>query len=196
MPVPNRDPKQTERLVYYSLAEYNRKLDLLCSIVATWRTQSLCVVGLARGGVIPAWDICKRLGIEAQFRALDRQEQLSEGLPVGTKLVLLVDDIVDTGSQLVAASTLLKQMTKLSTAQYAFSLHASRHAVRNLNNQIFMYGQLIKSDEYIVYPWEVTRDDEHELQFCNSDEPILTHVLNLPNRVQKLAGFGVHEDLC
>jgi len=117
-----------------------------------------CVIGIARGGLIPATLIAQKcdirrvysIGIE-MYNNTEKKipilyQELSE-LVVNTK-ALLVDDIADTGHSFNIALDVLKKQRYNDITTY--SLFYKPHSIYKPDH----YSLQVEDSEWIVFPWE------------------------------------------
>ena len=118
------------------------------------------VIGIAKGGLIPATILAKRFGIKRVFSigaaSYDGYEKDEEGLQVyqdipdelHNQINLYVDDISDTGDTF---NFLLKERGhELDRGIYTATIHVKPHTKFKPN----FYQKEVDNDEWIVYPWE------------------------------------------
>ncbi|MEM3401785.1 MAG: phosphoribosyltransferase family protein [Candidatus Hadarchaeales archaeon] len=113
------------------------------------------IIGVARGGLVPAVRIAHLLGI-SQFRAIDvkyyvgcrraKKPVLVEDIGKIKGKVLVVDDVVDTGTSLSFVISHLKKKgaKEVRTAALAHKPHSS------MKPDYFIF----ETDRWIVFPWE------------------------------------------
>ncbi|MCD6522821.1 MAG: phosphoribosyltransferase [Candidatus Diapherotrites archaeon] len=123
------------------------------------------VVGISRGGVIPARMICDRLminnlvsirmehwGIAGKITNKAKLTHGLDGVDLKGKRVLLVDDLTDTGESLKVAVGYLKTL-KPKEVRTAVLQHKKRSK--------FVpdyYAEELEKWEWIIYPWMVHED--------------------------------------
>tara|TARA_R100000008_G_C3569697_1_gene161284 strand:- start:365 stop:817 length:453 start_codon:yes stop_codon:yes gene_type:complete len=118
------------------------------------------IVGIAKGGLIPATILAKRLGINKVYSigasSYNGYEKNTDGLKVyqdipeelHNQINLYVDDIADTGDTF---NYLLKERGHdLDRGIYTATIHVKPHTTFRPN----FYHKEIENDEWIVYPWE------------------------------------------
>ena len=115
------------------------------------------VVGIARGGLVPATIISYELGLPlavVQVSSYEGKERkgiignCSElfDLPKNSKL-LIVDDICDTGETI---SWIEKQLA-LNELKYEVACIFTKVEHKN---KIKFYGSIVPDDKWVVFPWE------------------------------------------
>ena len=118
------------------------------------------IIGIAKGGLIPATILAKRLGIKRVFSigaaSYNGYEKDKEGLQVyqdipeelHNQINLYVDDISDTGDTF---NFLLKERGHdLDRGIYTATIHVKPHTKFKPN----FYHKEVDNDDWIVYPWE------------------------------------------
>lgn len=127
-----------------------------------------CIVGILRGGIVPARIFSDHFNILLDFFALD--VKLYDGInqrmekakirafdgDVSGKKILLVDDLADSGKTMEAVLEYLKD-EKITTA----TLFWKETAIRKPD----YYAEIAKKDEWIVFPFEIAefnREKIHE----------------------------------
>lgn len=115
------------------------EVDTLTNVLATWvkeeQPQIESVMGLPRGGLIPAVILSHKLNIPLVFEP--------------TKKTLIVDDICDSGK------TFMDIIQKNPFNLFA-SLHYKPHTSKIIPDA---YGNEFYSDAWLVYPWEQNDSD-------------------------------------
>ena len=100
------------KTIKYPYNEYKKDLNSLVKQIQKKKVKYDLVLGVERGGLIPAVHLSHRLGIP--FKTLSWSSQLKDGsmltwFILRNKKILLVDDIVDSGGTLCnAAETLIE----------------------------------------------------------------------------------------
>jgi len=125
----------TKSKIYLSWGDIDLLMDALISTIDFEVTS---VMGLARGGLIPAVILSHRLNVPL--------------VSVPLEDTLIVDDICDSGNTFLE---IYKQYPNLKFACLHFKPHTS---VFNPTT----YATTFNSDDWIVYPWE--RDDADAIQ--------------------------------
>lgn len=115
------------------------------------------ILGLSRGGLLPAVSLSHRLGVpmialnyslaDPQREVKYRNEMAAFGSLVGKK-VLLVEDLADSGNTLHELLTTHLADVDVETAVLLFKPHTSR-VVPNY------CGSTFKLNDWIVFPWEI-----------------------------------------
>jgi len=115
------------------------------------------VVGIARGGLVPATIISYELGIPlttvhvSSYEGTEKKgimgnvNQLFD-LPKNSKL-LVVDDICDTGETI----TWIEKQLNLNEMKYEIACIFTK---KKHKNKIRFYGTVVPDDKWIVFPWE------------------------------------------
>ena len=96
------------------------------------------IMGLPRGGLIPAVMLSHKLGLPLVFEP--------------TRKTLIVDDICDSGKTFM-------EITKDHPYNLFACLHFKPHTSKFIPE---IWGEKYEGDDWIVYPWE--RGDSHTLQ--------------------------------
>lgn len=117
-----------------------------------------CVIGIARGGLIPATLIAQKcnirrvysIGIEMYNDTEKKTPILYQELPdlvINTK-VLLVDDIADTGHSFNIALDVLKKQdyNDITTCSLFYKPHSTYKPDH--------YSLQVEDSEWVVFPWE------------------------------------------
>ena len=119
-----------------------------------------CIVGIARGGVIPATMFAYKLNIkEIYFTQLssydkdNKQTTLYEKVPLSVshiidKRVLFVDDIADTGHTLNHIKDFYSRYTKDS------KFYTCVYKQKSTFKPDF-YGEIVDDDTWVEFPWEI-----------------------------------------
>lgn len=146
--------------------DVDRWADRLAERVRSANAVPETVVGLTRGGWVPARLLCDRLGVRrlVSLRAQhwgvtatpDGNAQLTEGLsaPVGGQSVLVVDDITDTGESLALAATHVAEQrpSRLETAAFLHIAHSK--FVPTYFAEEIPRGEWV----WVVFPWNYWED--------------------------------------
>mgnify|MGYP003626913031 FL=1 len=114
------------------------------------------VLGLARGGMIPATILAYRLGNnnlqQLGVRTRDVEATQFYGNPALFGNVLVVDDINDSGKTFAEASKYLDyHFDRGEINDVIFSACSRRY---NSKWERGIYGSIIENDDWLVYPWE------------------------------------------
>lgn len=114
------------------------------------------VLGLARGGMIPATMLAYRLGNnnlqQLGVRTRDVEATQFYGNPVLFGNVLVVDDINDSGRTFIEAANYLNyHFDRGEIDDVIFSACSKRYNTKWSNGA---YGSIIENDDWLVYPWE------------------------------------------
>lgn len=120
-----------------------------------------CIVGVVRGGVVPATITAYHLDIkEIYFLQISSYTsdvpglyELYEKIPLDIhkimdKSVLFIDDIADTGSTIDYISKTYTRYTKSSTFYTCF------YKEKSIVKPNF-YGELVNDDIWVKFPWEL-----------------------------------------
>lgn len=116
------------------------------------------IVGIARGGLVPARILSDMLGngelqtmrikfYDAVGKTTERPTILSPQLKVKGKRILLVDDIADTGKSLAAAMEHLKE----GEAGAVFTVALAKKPSSSLVPDLYT----LETDAWVIFPWEV-----------------------------------------
>jgi hypoxanthine phosphoribosyltransferase len=151
------------------------------------------IVGLARGGWIPARLLCDFMGV-TDLISLKVEHWLETGrtkdeatirYPLTANLkdkrLLIVDDIADTGKSLLAATSHLKMFDadamKTATMQY---LHSSKFTPD-------VYAEEVKEWTWFIYPWNWIEDTSTLIvRLMETDKGKIWSVLTLNNELEGL----------
>ena len=128
----------TKSKIYLSWDGIEELVDLLCKQILKSRIQIDSIMGLPRGGLIPAVMLSHKLGLPLVFKP--------------TKGTLIVDDICDSGE------TFAKLSQEYPT-NYLACLHLKHHTTDFVPD---LWAESWVSDTWLVYPWE--RDDSDTIQ--------------------------------
>lgn len=114
------------------------------------------VLGLARGGMIPATILAYRLGNnnlqQLGVRTRDVEATQFYGNPVLFGNVLVVDDINDSGKTFREVAKYLDyHFDRGEINNVIFSACSKRY---NTEWPEGIYGSIIENDDWLVYPWE------------------------------------------
>tara|TARA_R110002050_G_scaffold126390_2_gene247143 strand:+ start:858 stop:1289 length:432 start_codon:yes stop_codon:yes gene_type:complete len=114
------------------------------------------VLGLARGGMIPATILAYRLGNnnlqQLGVRTRDVEATQFYGNPALFGNVLVVDDINDSGKTFAEASKYLDyHFDRGEINDVIFSACSRRYNSKWVKG---IYGSIIENDDWLVYPWE------------------------------------------
>jgi hypoxanthine phosphoribosyltransferase len=118
------------------------------------------VVGLARGGVIPARLVANELNVQDSetIKKTDSVNDIFFKLN-GYLRILFVDDINDSGKTFSALAQVLQHISL--RGQYQVASLYQRH---NTKFKDAPYGIMVDTNDWLVFPWE----NEHEIQKDNS----------------------------
>jgi len=126
-------PKQ-----YISWGQIDKAIDIMLKQIKAVDKQYEMVVGITRGGLIPAVILSHKLDLP--MMAMPKEHVLP---PETAKNVLIVDEIYDTG----ATINLIKQHHP--NTDFAVLYH-------NLNlPRLNYYGHIKRLDHWLVFPWEM-----------------------------------------
>ena len=150
--------REDDKYVYLSWLDVNQ---LINRIINQLKQQDLfsnidCVVGVAKGGCIPATILANMMDIpmyvvgvssyKGQKRGKIKQYQSLPSVKLlNGKNVLLIDDIIDSGKTMIYINKLLskRKVNKVISA----CLCSSKE-----RDPIIYYG--IKNNKWVVFPWE------------------------------------------
>jgi uncharacterized protein len=149
-----------------SWADIERWVDLVAGAVRAAGSTPDTIVGLTRGGWVPARILCDRLGVKrlVSLRAQhwgvtatrDGAASLTEGLsgPIAGEAVLVVDDITDTGESLRLAADHVARAGPRRT-ESATLLH-----ITGATYEPTYFAESIPREEWawIVFPWNYWED--------------------------------------
>ena len=131
--------------------QIEKSCDILANKVLESQWQCSSIVGISRGGSIPATIIAHRLGINRLYLVAYKQnkDKLKEVYPIHqdlrSKTVLLIDDIADSGNTLQIVK---KSLEDRNCEVRTLSIHKREDA--SYIPDYFLY----KIDSLIEYPWE------------------------------------------
>ena len=143
------------------------------SIVEQVKHQNITsIIGLGRGGLIPATIIANSLGVQKvynigafSYKNIIRQETLMvyqyvpKDISIGNDMVLIVDDLVDSGKtlkQLADDFKLCKFRTATLYVKPSSVFWPDYHAIKVENN------------EWLVFPWEIDAPSAEPSSSSNS----------------------------
>lgn len=118
-----------------------------------------CIVGVARGGVIPATLFAYQLNIKdiyftqlSSYDTNNKQSTLYEKVPLTVnnildKKVLFVDDIADTGHTLNYIKQFYSRYTKES--KFYTCIYKEKSTFKP-----DWYGEIVDNDTWVDFPWE------------------------------------------
>lgn len=130
-----------EEKYYYKWEELDRDIEILTDRV---KLKPSCVLGIARGGLIPAVMISHKLGVPFKNTTWqDRDGGVKEHIWIPDH-TLIIDDINDTGLT-------LSEVTKGVTSKHQTMTLFNR---KNSQFTVDYYANLV-DNEWIVFPWEV-----------------------------------------
>ena len=128
----------TKSKIYVSWDNINSLVDILANKIVKTIPPVDSIMGLPRGGLIPAVMLSHKLGLPLVFKP--------------TKGTLIVDDICDSGE------TFAKLSQEYPT-NYLACLHLKHHTTDFVPD---LWAESWVSDAWLVYPWE--RDDSDTIQ--------------------------------
>lgn len=114
------------------------------------------ILGLARGGMIPATILAYRLDNnnlqQLGVRTRDVETTQFYGNPVLFGNVLVVDDINDSGKTFIEVAKYLDyHFDRGEISDVTFCACSKRYNTKWENG---IYGSIIENDDWLVYPWE------------------------------------------
>ncbi len=140
---------------------YQQVLEYIDIIAADLEGSYDMIVGMNRGGLVPAVYLSHRLGIPMQVA--DVVSKASRGDNIGwhsghiprlSGRVLVVDDIVDSGQAIVSLANCTKIQFDVAALLFKESAAGVIENCGNIGRVI--YGKLIPNDApFINFPWEV-----------------------------------------
>lgn len=141
-----------DRTVPVAHITYDRVYEIIISLEGRARELNPdMIVGIMRGGIVPATMLAQRLSYPLSFvmyhRGADSPEWQSSNIPTG-KRILLVDDIVSSGQTLKIVKAYLENLGNVVNTLTLF-----HDPVRSS----FIPDVSIPADKYIMFPWE-TKD--------------------------------------
>ncbi len=139
--------------MYYSYEIFNNDVDKIVDDIkrSQWRPQ--LIVGVQRGGLIPAVKISHLLGIEMSVIRWSTRDSLDINIPIDVRLacsnkrVLVIDDIIDSGT---TARGIIKE---LPSVQYGCLMWN----IRETNCAPHFFGRTLDRNyykEWITFWWE------------------------------------------
>jgi hypoxanthine phosphoribosyltransferase len=123
--------------IYLSWDDIEHLVDELCTQITQSGMQIESIVGVQRGGLIPAVMISHRLQIP-----------MGKGIVHDTSLI--VDDICDSGETFFKIYKYYQEAYPTSNQRFA-CLHYKSHIS---TFKPTFYGEQLTSDAWLVYPWE------------------------------------------
>jgi hypoxanthine phosphoribosyltransferase len=116
--------------IYLSWDEIDTLVDTLANKIVKTIPPVDSIMGLPRGGLIPAVMISHKLNLPLVFKP--------------TKGTLIVDDICDSGETFI-------KMSKKYPSNYLICLHLKSHTTNFIPD---ICAEIYEGDEWLVYPWE------------------------------------------
>ncbi len=164
----------------------------LADKILTSRWRPNVIIGIARGGMVPAMLLSDVLNVHdvltMQLRHWPEPGKMMEHVEVKFDLpsvdlrdrdVLIVDDIVDTGDTLRFARDHVSSKHRALSVRTA-ALHLRRSRARYAPD---FYGVEILGDEWIMYPWNYVEDLSslilRALRDANANSISITQILDL-----------------
>lgn len=120
----------------YTWDEFDLAIDIISLEILQSGKQIKVITGLPRGGLIPAVCLSHKLGVPYAPYHLYLND-----ITIPRNRILIVDDIVDSGDTLA----------QIIEGGY---LTASIHYKLNASHVPTFYGELLKNNDWIIYPWE------------------------------------------
>lgn len=125
------------------------------------------IIGISRGGVVPAVMISHYFNKRSSFGTIDvseyckdfekYKEQISELLPQAkVEKVLIVDDISDSGKT-------LRRLSELLDISNDNIRYACIHKRYNTTFEPDYVGDTIHGDEWVVYPYEIEKEENNNV---------------------------------
>ena len=128
---------------------------MLANKIIEKEIQYSCIVGISRGGLIPATILSHLLGIKKlytiAYKSYSNQERqdVEQVYPnhqdLKSKTILLVDDIADSGNTIIQAK---KDLEAKGCKVTVVTLHYKK------DSKIIPDIYLIEANNWLVYPWE------------------------------------------
>lgn len=128
-----------------------KSVEALClQITNTLENPIDLVVGIARGGVIPARLVAEQLDIH-DIEVIKKNDSINDifGKLNGYINILFIDDINDTGKTFNALTQVMNHMA--IRGQYQMGALYKRY---NTTFKSARFGIEIKDDNYLIFPWE------------------------------------------
>lgn len=151
---------QNDIIYYLGWPQFSHAVDLLVHKLAD--THFDAIVGIARGGLVPATALANHLNIQS-FYTIRIKHNASDGIwperdttrvaerslsePLGNKHILLVDDIAGDGETMLAARSHLEELGPLRAI-------TTVTLVVNVASQYIPDLFIYKIDGWVVFPWE------------------------------------------
>lgn len=143
----SREPSNTDTKKFVGWAEIEHCADLLLDRLKRKNIQIDMIVGIERGGLIPASIISYKLKLP--MVSVNTDGITKSNLMISRKNILVIDDINDTGTTLKDIIPKINQYCdKVSIGVFYEKEHTE------YNNKDCFYGIKIPSDWWIVFPWE------------------------------------------
>lgn len=143
---------------------FDLSIKLSKKIIADYRPD--IVVGIAKGGWVPARNLCDLMDINdllsikvshwGKVARPSGKAEITYGLDANLrgKNVLVVDDIADTGESVKSAVKYLRK-NKPKSIKSATIYHIEKCAYKP-----DFYGKTVKGWKWLIFPWNVTEDME------------------------------------
>ena len=122
--------EDTKSKIYLSWEDVEYLTNILVRKIKEEQPHIDSVMGLPRGGLIPAVMLSHKLNLPLVFEP--------------TRKTLIVDDICDSGKTFL-------EIIKLHPYNMVVSLHFKPHTSKFIPD---LYGCTLTSDDWLVYPWE------------------------------------------
>ncbi len=131
------------------------------------------VIGLSRGGLVPAVFISHKLGVpmvvaditheQSRGDNIDSHSNIIPDIDTNVKSILVVDDIVDSGNTILALVTNLKTSAEVTVCSLFLKDGAADYLYHNLvidrqyTNFLGCYAPIIlnKDAPFVYFPWEL-----------------------------------------
>ncbi len=149
-----------KRFYRLSWSDFDGLLEALVRDISTAGVEFRAVIGIAKGGLVPAVTLATKLGIERfgvlqihrnssvkPYSPRDAPRLVWSGLPDRCpQPSLLIDDIVGTGDTMDLATAVLKDQGVTEVFQAALVVN------ENATNCPHFYSKRV--DDWVVFPWE------------------------------------------
>ena len=146
-------------------SDITKNVDKICAEILKSEVNIDCVVGLSRGGLIPAVMIANQLGVNKVYSYGLRSYSNKTGGDIQTyqfldsgdvghvEHVLVVDDISDRGETL---GYVKKQLCKPTPTTYKhLMIHTCTLCFKPHTDFIpTWYGESVDNDDWVIFPWE------------------------------------------
>jgi xanthine phosphoribosyltransferase len=154
---------------YISFEEIRQLSDKLCEQIRNRDLDKFdCVIGIAKGGVIPATLVAYNLEVET-FKTIQIKSYTEDNTRSNTTFssgtlslfdelskynnILLVDDLADSGKTLQAFEDIYKYLRNITKVPKITT--ACLYCKKNSEFRPDHYSELVTSDDWLIFPWEV-----------------------------------------